>query len=1274
MASTKSIEYFLQGAEDAYWFSMEEGGNAEALRNGLELLNEVENFDDFSSDTGLQERVNALKVDLDKQLELTHDTLFGVFPVVRFATDSLMANSGSLGTYEILDDPSVMAATSAVDRLREVLAQTIELYGQLDVFLVSNPRNHDLENEAIFMLNKDPNFFVHSRANMVSILGKKNLDELYSKVSKAEGKLDNFFDAHAMKMRSNFRNNQVLMVNIRKTRNLNSVNKFYVVGGDVWRLGSTGEAPKQIGAYKSYGFSRDRSHLFWPISVLNISVFLFLICYLKFGNSGAYAKSLSFFVLLFLLGRVWPSVLGSFSSGLAPSGEELWFVSFWFPLLFFCMLVMMPMALTKMLSEKFFSSWMNQQKLNSLLPPLVLFLGLYLALATDLLLWSCDSLPLELEQLTILFSLGLSLFLTLLVQSEFAFGDKKMSRYWPFIYFSALGLMSWGYFSNQSIPLLSSVAILLPLSIQRFRNLKESGFTDTPEITDFQEGASNDPLSFLHEPPFIEFEDTSSFLGSAVFAGSKILITGGNGSGKTRTAKLVSKYLDQHNGNMIILLGKSANQYLESESQNPFGVFANLLGLGEIKLGASDENAGLSDMVSNVAEKFPLISLFRNFVSNAVDSTGMLKIEKSFEREFKDWLLYLYRKTGRKVLLLIEDIHNADESSKELLKSLLSWKPFLMDRKISDGWLTIIVTSIKESSEEYESLFSSQLNLQEQFNSSNQLSFLKNALNLSHSSSLEIVEKFRKIRDGNWTWFLQVVRSLFKDGFMICNDSTGVYEFTKEFKSSSGWQMTEFSKLIDSQLLEFPQYHSVLRAACILGSDFRSSELADILERPLVEVLEVLHEIERNTGWVLDEFLEDDFFHIPSLYMQSFTLFFQICHEGKKAVRTPQLIREIHALAATTLEKNLDAYPSKHDSSRIYEVADHYHFSGPSKGTKALNWNLKAATLAAKCFQFDSAKWRLDMADEYANSLEEKKRVHKKRVLLIDSECSTKRDIKLAKMRLEICAQHLNFCPEGDLETEIINLRARHEYSDEEAVEKEEKTMLWKENFLDGESILLKLNDIEKKEVSRSEVLQFMALAKSRLLELAIVNKNGETDEEKEKSQILELYSEALSELKENSDPAVCAQTAKIYDSLARFQLRFPNSYQDGKKENLAKVYFEKSISIKRDIDDKLGLAISLYGLADFHEKDGDKKGALSYFQETAKINMEIGSFEFAARTFLKISSLEEKKDAAVLSLQKVRDILNSGELGQSEDARSIAEEVEKISTSLDSTISNENV
>ena len=52
----------------------------------------------------------------------------------------------------------------------------------------------------------------------------------------------------------------------------------------------------------------------------------------------------------------------------------------------------------------------------------------------------------------------------------------------------------------------------------------------------------------------------------------------------------------------------------------------------------------------------------------------------------------------------------------------------------------------------------------------------------------------------------------------------------------------------------------------------------------------------------------------------------------------------------------------------------------------------------------------------------------------------------------------------------------------------------------------------------------------------------------------------------------------------------------------------------------------------------------------------------------------EEKKDAAVLSLQKVRDILNSGELGQSEDARSIAEEVEKISTSLDSTISNENV
>ena len=201
-----------------------------------------------------------------------------------------------------------------------------------------------------------------------------------------------------------------------------------------------------------------------------------------------------------------------------------------------------------------------------------------------------------------------------------------------------------------------------------------------------------------------------------------------------------------------------------------------------------------------------------------------------------------------------------------------------------------------------------------------------------------------------------------------------------------------------------------------------------------------------------------------------------------------------------------------------------------------------------------------------------------------------------------------------------------------------------------------------------------MALARSRLFGLKSESDGVSKIFQDEHSDVLDLYKRAIDELELDSNQTARLKTARIHDSLAYFHREFadPNNPEDSL--DLSIEHYEKSILIKRRFEDRLGLAISLSGLASLQNKIGANKEAIQNWKEAGELNLEIGSFEFAARTFLKISSLEEKKDAAVLSLQKVRDILNSGELGQSEDARSIAEEVEKISTSLDSTISNENV
>ena len=163
-----SVENLIREAEDAFWFSMEEGGNPEALRTGLQLLSDAEIELSLHPDASLEDRLNALKLDLEKQLELSYDTLFGVFPVVRFATDSVWTNSSSLGTFEIIDDPKVMAVSSAVDRIRELMSKTIEIHGQLDVFFLSSPKDHDLENEALYLFNKDPIFCPQSYGHDLS--------------------------------------------------------------------------------------------------------------------------------------------------------------------------------------------------------------------------------------------------------------------------------------------------------------------------------------------------------------------------------------------------------------------------------------------------------------------------------------------------------------------------------------------------------------------------------------------------------------------------------------------------------------------------------------------------------------------------------------------------------------------------------------------------------------------------------------------------------------------------------------------------------------------------------------------------------------------------------------------------------------------------------------------------------------------------------------------------------------------------------------------------
>ena len=175
--------------------------------------------------------------------------------------------------------------------------------------------------------------------------------------------------------------------------------------------------------------------MFWPVFFTNLTVIFLIILLLVYFHRGYIKKFAPVIALLFVVGRTWPSVLGSVMSGFAPAGEELWFVSFWYPLLFFALAVILPMTLVKMITVKFSSSWMSRQILNNFMCTFALFLGLWLSLGTDLLLWSSVSFPLNPDQIVKLLALGLALFLLLFVQAEFALDRAKCRRIGPSLFF-----------------------------------------------------------------------------------------------------------------------------------------------------------------------------------------------------------------------------------------------------------------------------------------------------------------------------------------------------------------------------------------------------------------------------------------------------------------------------------------------------------------------------------------------------------------------------------------------------------------------------------------------------------------------------------------------------------------------------------------------------------------------------------------------------------------------------------------------------------------------
>ena len=254
----------IKDAEFYYWIGMEENGDMKSYQKGLLLLDTAEeslkalNVPEKKRENILA-KISGLRTDIEQQADIAHDTLIGVFPMIRMLNPSLFWDSLADKTYELNDDPAVIATTVAIERLVKDVLVKWKQHIQLNVIVNSFPKNKALENEILYVLNTYKKFFIHNDLDIVSALTEEEYKVYISNNSDKKS---------IKKLAKAFNTSFLLEITINE---LNVVNNdhLYLINGTVHDINKS----EPLTTFSTYGFCRDRTGQLYPILITNVFLF-----------------------------------------------------------------------------------------------------------------------------------------------------------------------------------------------------------------------------------------------------------------------------------------------------------------------------------------------------------------------------------------------------------------------------------------------------------------------------------------------------------------------------------------------------------------------------------------------------------------------------------------------------------------------------------------------------------------------------------------------------------------------------------------------------------------------------------------------------------------------------------------------------------------------------------------------------------------------------------------------------------------------------------------
>lgn len=1235
------LEENLLHANTYYWFGMKENGNMTAYRQGIAYLQSAEDLLrsaklSTNENSAYRQRIEGLRTDLEYQADLAHDTFYAWFPTVRFLTRTLFADPFASGTYELVDDPPVMASTAAALTIVEKIIAHWPVLPQLDVLFLSVPKRLDLENEVAYVFNTSEKFWIHNAHDAASVLAPPDAVQLQGGTISPD---------IVAKLCSGFDIPRLLLVTIREIDVVNG-DYFYSIEA---RLHST-DQDEPVQPILMMGFSRDRTAQQRPIFFLHLVLLLAAIAaYFGLarrrnrGSKTTLGVQVAIPVIAFAVGLFFPWIILPLFNTVAPMPETLASLSFWWPCSVGWILFVGPMVVYRIVSlhlQKIVRDFGIENKGGSV--AVTVALGTCAYLSGPLFLW------LESDAWGLIFILILGATLLSYILGRALDTRDALPLYAatvPLVMAPWLGvgvcvasieIMARGAGILVAAFLILNFGPILRKRLQR----KEEGSLGTLEIVSESFSPPDDVAGLAHcaaSPPFCPLSESFAKAQDVLAPLAEgrtvcLALEGPGGIGKTATAfALFSWFRNKIARQPQILVGECDEPIGQDSSGepadgDPFGPFkAALEKHFEVHL-FGPASSQLQQLDTAMADLFQIVPLpgVASLVMGSLGTDGpAVHSREEIHLAISDLLESLARKQGP-VILFIDDAHWIDTASKELLNYLLNRFP--AGGNIPIGIVVAFRSSEKISDLGLDNIFKIKvLTLSED----ERAQILEKAMGIEPRTAKAIAERVIRTSnaEGELHWLFTLIEQWAKNGVFIFKE--GFFVLSPDHSSIEEMPWTNgYQAVVDEYIADFPQFRTVLECSACAGLKFRVSIIADCLGLTRLETLRILDRVSETTGLISDIRDEDDVYAFKTSYLlEAIRRNLRIESKGPRATDVSQVIREYHALLAGSLKKAMGR-----NGNTVLRVADHYYAAGASHVEAAATYCIKAARAACDLFLSDKTQDYLAKARECADIAGENEQLGEELILLKchmshvtgkDREQSAREILAYLEehpntpARVLIAAARACFDAKGEFSSKVARLgkeivrRAKSEVEKAEGLQFEGLS-LHPENQK-GERVE-KLREAMRmaESTSQSDILGQALLARiCNSLGFQLLRSGPE-----ERVDAVAFFKKSL-KIEEGPDQRNLSGMARNHSGLGYFY--FSSNPPDLIK---ARMNFEQNLEISKRIGDRQGLTQmnSQLGACDLLENRPE--GALEHYKESFKAADGALNRDFAVSGLLKASAM----------------------------------------------------